>query len=118
MRTLQHKFLEFIPSELEDGIIYITMQYRTAVHKCVCGCGNKVITPITPSDWKITFDGRTVTFYPSIGNWNFPCRSHYWIKNSRVEYVLEWSISENKSTIPVKKKGKKRRFKWNWKKLR
>ena len=28
---------------------------------------------------------------PSIGNWSFPCRSHYWIRNNTVQWAEEWS---------------------------
>jgi hypothetical protein len=90
MKTIQHKFVEFIPNDLEDGVIYISMEYKTAVHNCVCGCGHKVVTPITPTDWRITFDGRTISLYPSIGNWNFECQSHYWITNNRIEHSPKW----------------------------
>ena len=84
MKTLQHKFVTTIPDELEDGILYITLEYCTAIHKCVCGCGNEVVTPITPNDWELTFNGKSVTLYPSIGNWRFECQSHYWIKNNKI----------------------------------
>jgi len=96
MKTIQHKFVEFIPDELEEGVLYITIQYRTAVHKCVCGCGNKVVTPLSPTDWKLTFDGKTVSLYPSIGNWNFECKSHYWIRNNEIEHARKWSLWEIK----------------------
>lgn len=92
MRTsLIYKFVEFIPSDLENGILYITVEYKTAVHLCACGCGNKIITPITPTDWKLVYDGRTVTLKPSIGNWNFDCRSHYWIKRNQIIKAPSWS---------------------------
>jgi len=91
MKTIQHKFVEFIPNDLEDDVIYISIKYKTAVHKCICGCGHKVVTPITPTDWRITFDGRTISLYPSIGNWNFECQSHYWITNNRIEHSPKWS---------------------------
>jgi hypothetical protein len=29
--------------------------------------------------------------HPSIGNWSFPCQSHYWIRNNRVEWAPKWS---------------------------
>ena len=80
MKTILHKFVEYVPSVLDDGILYISMEYRTAVHLCVCGCGNKIVTPITPTDWQLTFDGKSVSLSPSIGNWNFECKSHYFIK--------------------------------------
>lgn len=94
MKMLKHKFVEFVPEKIEEGVLYISMEYCTAVHKCFCGCGNEVVTPLSPTDWKLTFDGKTITLYPSIGNWNFECRSHYWIRNSTVEYADRWTERE------------------------
>lgn len=94
MTTIQHKFVELIPKELEEGVLYITITYRTAVHKCVCGCGNKVVTPIHPTGWKLSYNGRTVSLSPSIGNWNFECKSHYFITNNIIQHVRKWSIDE------------------------
>jgi hypothetical protein len=91
---LKHKFVEFIPENIEEGILYISLEYCTSIHKCVCGCGNEVVTPISPTDWKLTFDGISVTLYPSIGNWNFDCQSHYWIRNNNVEYAGQWTEKE------------------------
>jgi len=89
--TLAHKFVEFIPNELEERVLYVSLVYGTASHRCCCGCGIKVVTPLTPTDWKLIFDGETVSLYPSIGNWSFPCRSHYWIRNNGVEWADDWS---------------------------
>ena len=61
------------------------------MHKCVCGCGNEVVTPLSPTDWKLTFNGKSVTLYPSIGNWNFECQSHYWIRNNKIEFAGSWT---------------------------
>lgn len=86
MKIIAHKFVEFIPEKenLEDNILYISMDSDTVIHKCCCGCGNEVVTPLSPTDWKLTYDGKSITLYPSIGNWNFDCQSHYWIKKSKV----------------------------------
>jgi hypothetical protein len=118
MKILEHRFVEFIPEEIEEGILYISIEYKTAVHQCVCGCGNKVITPITPNDWRVTFDGKTVSLYPSIGNWGFECKSHYWITNNKIQHAPRWSFkeieagreeekSEKKKFFRMRKKGKK-----------
>ena len=80
---LTHVFVEFIPEQLEERTVYIAKQFSTVVHKCVCGCGREVVTPLSPTDWKLTSDGGTITLFPSIGSWNLPCRSHYWIRNNR-----------------------------------
>jgi hypothetical protein len=89
--VLRHEFVEFIPERIEDGVVYVSIPYATAAHMCCCGCGTKVVTPITPTDWKLIFDGETISLYPSIGNWGFPCRSHYWIRNDRVEWSYQMS---------------------------
>src|SRR5882672_9530658 len=91
---LTHKFVEFIPRELEPNTIYVSIPYATAIHSCCCGCGNRVVTPLSPADWKLIFDGRTISLEPSIGNWSFPCKSHYWIKNNRVLWARTWSEDE------------------------
>lgn len=91
---MQHRFVEIIPDAVEDDVLYISLKYCTAIHKCVCGCGNEVVTPISPTDWKLIFDGKTVSLSPSIGNWNFNCQSHYWIKRNKIVYAREWDKEE------------------------
>lgn len=81
---MQHKFVEHMPDIINEGTLYISIKFGTAIHKCCCGCGQEVVTPITPSDWSLTFDGETVSLTPSIGNWNFKCRSHYFIKKNQI----------------------------------
>src|SRR6185437_10070487 len=82
---IRHEFVEFIPKELGERVLYVSVQYCTAVHKCFCGCGQKVVTPLRPTQWRLIFDGETASLEPSIGNWSFRCESHYWITNSEVK---------------------------------
>lgn len=96
MMKLSHKFVKNIPEKLENGVIYISMEYSTAIHKCCCGCGDEVVTPFSPTDWKLVFDGKTISLYPSIGNWSFGCQSHYWIINDEVEWEPKWSKKQIK----------------------
>jgi Family of unknown function (DUF6527) len=58
--------------------------YATVIHLCACGRGIKVVTPTSPPEWHLTWGGDAVSLYPSIGNWQFPCRSHYWIRRNRI----------------------------------
>lgn len=108
---LQYKFVEFMPSLLEDGIVYISMEYGTAIHQCVCGCGNKVVTPISPTGWQLTYDGESITLNPSIGNWSFECQTHYWIINSSVRYASKWNEDEIKKARKKEKKTRTNYFK-------
>ena len=89
--SIQHEFVEDIPEQLEDGVLYISIRYRTASHLCACGCGDRVVTPIKPPKWHLTFDGDTVSLSPSVGNWQQPCRSHYWIRNNQVDWAKPWT---------------------------
>jgi hypothetical protein len=84
-------FVEFIPAQPATGDLYISIPYATSTHLCACGCGERVVTPLTPTDWKLIFDGETVSLSPSIGNWSFSCQSHYWIRGNRVAWAPKWS---------------------------
>jgi hypothetical protein len=85
------QFVEFIPKELSDGVLYISEAYGTASHNCACGCGIRVVTPLTPFDWQVIKHGRSVSLVPSIGNHDYPCRSHYWITENRIDWAPKWS---------------------------
>lgn len=87
----QYKFVEFIPELIDDDVLYISIPYATAIHRCACGCGQEVITPLSPTDWRVIFDGKSVSIDPSIGNWSFDCQSHYFIRRNRVLWCEQWS---------------------------
>ena len=80
----KHEIVGFIPESLEDGILYVSERYNTAVHKCACGCGEEVVTPLGPADWSIQLRDGNATLHPSIGNWSFACQSHYFIRQGKV----------------------------------
>jgi hypothetical protein len=92
--AFEHRFVEFIPEVLDEGVLYVSITYTTVLHKCACGCGSEVVTPLSPTFWRMTFDGETISLYPSIGNWNFSCRSHYWIDRGRVRWARLWTDKE------------------------
>ena len=104
--NLRHQFVQNIPEVLEQGVLYVSIPYRTMVHRCACGCGEEVVTPIGPAAWKMTYDGGGVSIAPSIGNWSLPCRSHYWIERNRVLWARSYSIRE---VDRVRKKARKNR---------
>lgn len=89
--TYKHAFVDTLPEELDEGVLYVSMQYATAAHNCFCGCGREVVTPLHPTKWKMTFDGVNVSLLPSIGSWSLACRSHYWLRDGRVSWADAWS---------------------------
>lgn len=88
------KFVEFIPKEIQEGTLYISEIYATASHKCACGCGERVVTPLSAADWQLRKNGEMVSLHPSIGNWNYTCRSHYWIRNNRIVWSTQLNSRE------------------------
>jgi len=94
IETIKSDFVTFIPTTLESGVIYVSRKYRTATHLCCCGCGNKVVTPLKPGGWKFRSNRNGITLHPSIGNWSFPCKSHYWIRANQIIWAPTWSRSE------------------------
>lgn len=88
---LRPEFVDYIPKNLEEGVLYISLRYSTAAHLCCCGCGYEVITPLNPAKWHLIEKQGVVSLRPSVGNWSFACKSHYWISENRVLWAKEIS---------------------------
>jgi len=88
---LEHRFVKHTPQKLEGGVLYISMECCTAIHLCCCGCGKEVVTPLSPTDWKLIFDGETLSLRPSIGSWTLPCKSHYVIDRNQIVVAAPWT---------------------------
>jgi hypothetical protein len=90
-RRFKHELVNSIPEKLQSNILYVTRDKDVAAHLCACGCGREVITPLSPTDWSIKLQRDEATLLPSIGNWAFPCRSHYFIRNGAVVWASNMS---------------------------
>lgn len=81
------KFVDHMPEQLEEGVLYLAPHYDCAMHKCMCGCGESVCTPLGENGWSWSKDsGGNVSLHPSIGNFQYPCKSHYFLKNGKVQW--------------------------------
>ncbi len=85
--NVRHEYVEYIPERLGPEVLYISKRFRTASHLCCCGCGLKVITPLNPAKWSLADHGASVSLSPSVGNWGYPCRSHYLIIRNQVRWA-------------------------------
>lgn len=94
IETLKPVFVDYIPSEIEHGKLYVSMIYSTTVHLCASGCGEKVVLPLHPEQWRLTYDGEGVSMSPSVGNWGLACESHYWIRSNRIEWAGRWDAAK------------------------
>lgn len=84
------QFVEYMPEGIYQGELYVSMKYSIVIHSCACGCGERVVTPLSPDDWHLRYDGEAISLNPSIGNWDFPCQSHYWIRRNKVVDAERW----------------------------
>jgi hypothetical protein len=86
--------VDFMPKELEQGVLYVSDKYRTAAHLCACGCGEKIRTPLGPTEWSVSEGRGGPSVWPSIGSWQRPCRSHYVINDGVVHWADQWSDTQ------------------------
>ena len=89
--SLRPTFVDVVPDAhlMEHGVLYVSMAYATAIHKCACGCGREAVTPLAPDEWSLTYNGDTISLSPSIGNWGMECRSHYWVQANQIVWASD-----------------------------
>jgi hypothetical protein len=82
---LKPNYLTQFPEQLAEGILYISEEFNLTAHKCCCGCQEDVVLKLGPAKWQLTKESDgAVSLNPSVGNWKYACRSHYWIENNQV----------------------------------
>jgi len=84
---LETVFVDEIPEVLQDGILYVSYECRVALHNCACGCGEEVSTPLVRTEYALTMHDNEASVWPSIGNHDFACASHYVIKRGRIVWA-------------------------------
>lgn len=87
--SVRVEYVQYIPdtNEREEGVIYVSKEFNTAVHNCLCGCKEPSITPLTADWWTLTDEDGKVTMTPSILNKICPNRSHYIITKGIANFV-------------------------------
>jgi hypothetical protein len=91
LTSVEHRFVDLVPRDLDPAVVYVSFEYTTVAHLCCCGCGKRVVLPLSPAQWEIAFDGETISVWPSVGNWDLDCRSHYVIDRNRVQWAKQWT---------------------------
>lgn len=92
---LQH--VQYMPKELQQGVLYVSEEFGAAAHLCACGCGAKIRTPLGPTEWTLDETDSGPSLYPSIGNWQQACQSHYWIHRGEIIWADRWTPERIKS---------------------
>lgn len=86
--------VHYMPKQLAPGILYVSDEFGTAAHLCACGCGAKIRTPLGPTEWAIKEHAAGPSLWPSVGNWQLPCKSHYVIAEGEVVWAPRWSDAQ------------------------
>lgn len=86
--------VQYMPKALDPGVLYVAEEFGAAAHLCPCGCGSKIRTPLGPTEWILEETATGPTLWPSIGNWQQPCQSHYWIRGGQILWAPKWSPEE------------------------
>jgi hypothetical protein len=119
--------VHYMPKELKPSILYVSDKFGIALHLCACGCGSKIRTPLGPIEWEVKETKGGPSLYPSVGNWQQACQSHYWIRHGEIIWAEKWTPEqiaagcrheeERRRTyydaLDRKNRGKMRRF-WHW----
>lgn len=79
------RFVESFPTPLAPGVLYVSTKYATAGHVCPCGCGREVVTKLSPTRWRVIFDGE-VSLRPSVAATGLPFNSHYFLTRGQVDW--------------------------------
>jgi hypothetical protein len=85
VQVIRPEYVEQLPEQLQEGVLYICEGFDVTAHKCCCGCGEDVYNKLGPARWRLVkMSAGSVSLHPSVGNWKYACQSHYWIRNNRV----------------------------------
>jgi hypothetical protein len=87
VKQLRTVLVDEIPENLEDGVLYVSEACHVALHNCACGCGMEVSTPLVPTEYELTLKDGRASLWPSIGNHDYPCSSHYVIERGRIVWA-------------------------------
>ena len=89
INELKPVYVEYMPKDKEQGILYISKKFGLACHLCACGCGVNTVTPIGPGEWSLSNDSEEITLRPSIGNFNGerPYHAHYYITKNKIQWL-------------------------------
>jgi hypothetical protein len=93
LTTIVPQFVEYMPDDISEGVLYISRRFETAIHRCACGCGEETVTPLwapngSTDHWTLTENERgECTLHGSVGNYQIPCKSHYLITDNQIIWL-------------------------------
>ncbi len=101
---IDYFFVNEIPelSSIKSNTVYIDIEHNVCSHLCPCGCNEEIITPLSRNHgWTLTYDGDCISLSPSIGNGAYNCKSHYFIKNSKIIWCPNMDFVADKTALTI-----------------
>lgn len=89
--TFRLQRVQTMPPVLQPNILYVAEHYGAAAHLCACGCGSKIRTPLGLTEWSVQDTPSGPSLSPSVGNWQKPCKSHYFIERGQILWAAQWT---------------------------
>lgn len=100
VRHIPELLMPWIPGEepLEDGVLYVVdskdQKEQFVEYNCPCGCGKTVWIPYYVKNqqkeqfpsWGFSENAGKVTLSPSVYSTGFPCKSHYFVRENKVQW--------------------------------
>lgn len=86
--------VHYMPKEIMPAILYVSEEFGIAIHLCACGCGSKIKTPLGSTEWSVKETKSGPSLWPSVGNWQEKCQSHYWITRGEIIWAKKWSSEQ------------------------
>lgn len=83
---------------MEPGVVFHSEEFELAGLLCACGCGHR-ITLLVPDSHEIIDQAGWATVRPSIGVFDAPCKSHFFIHNGNVAWMPAFSGSQAASIM-------------------
>lgn len=77
-----------IPSQYEEGKVYISKNRDWIAHNCLCGCGSFIMLPVNqnPQGWQLEVDDNNkISLIGSI--LQYECKAHYIITKNKANFV-------------------------------
>lgn len=91
IKRMELRNVHYMPKVLVPGILYVSEEFHTAAHLCACGCGAKIRTPLGPTEWAMKVTPTGPSLWPSVGNWQRACRSHYVVDHGSIIWRGQWT---------------------------
>lgn len=93
-----YRAVERIPANLENGVVFHSEEFELAGFLCPCGCGHR-ITLLVPDSHQVWSHNGLATISPSVGVFDAPCRSHFFIRDGGVDWLSAFSGAQAASIM-------------------